>query len=704
MTSSGSRLYFTAFEPSKGRELWATDGTAAGTAPVADLTAGPASSWIGELVAAGSRLFFKNADYDGLWTSDGTEAGTVVLRSGFDPAELTPLGTRLFFVAGGFYADLWTSDGTVAGTSRVRVICPKGFCSEPRSLTQFDGLLYFLADDGVYGPQLWRSDGTAAGTLRVAVVRPGEASSSPRDFQEVDGTAYFLTSASSAPGETSLWASDGSGAGTVPFETGLDISTRLSATRKRLFWLGGSQNAPSVLMTSDGTAAGTGPVPVPPEVTHVEQPVCTDEKAFFFERTGNGLWVADGTPAGTQWLGEFPGASGTGYLRELVPLAGNLVFGVQPVGGGAEIWRTDGTAAGTTRVKAFSTRPYPECLGARRLGRSVLFLADDGSTGCNVWRSDGTPDGTVPLGVVGAGSSALMGVVGSARGFLVFKNQTDLWRTDGTPEGTFLLRSFPAQAPAMVPGVGTHEGVYFAVQTNGQPATTQQLWITDGTVAGTILLHDFKAGSENSRIDSLTTANGRLLASIADATVYRPSLWTSDGTPAGTVMVQDQAGASPGGLPFRGVTLFAGTDKWAGKELWAIDGSAFTAPVRPTSLWVFTPCRVLDTRLAPGFLGGPALEAGAPRLFPVGGACGIPATARSIAANVTVTGATSDGLLKIHASDIGAPDATVVHFQAGRTRANNATIGLGPDAEFTVRLEAPSGEAHVIVDVVGWYE
>jgi hypothetical protein len=96
----------------------------------------------------------------------------------------------------------------------------------------------------------------------------------------------------------------------------------------------------------------------------------------------------------------------------------------------------------------------------------------------------------------------------------------------------------------------------------------------------------------------------------------------------------------------------------------------------------------------------------AKRLFPVGDACGIPSTARAIAANVTVTGATVDGLLKIHSSDIGSPETSVINFRAGQTRANNATIALGPDAEFTVRFEASTGtgEVHVIVDVVGWYE
>ncbi len=703
-------LYFWVWGSGANAGLWATDGTTAGTRFASHVMPGPSPSLEAETASAGGRLFFQNQDDYGLWTSDGTEAGTVALRTDLEPAELTALGTRLFFVARGFKSDLWTSDGTVAGTSRVRWICPQRGCTEPRSLTPFGGLLYFLADDGVYGPQLWRSDGTADGTIRVAVVRPGEASSSPRDFQEVNGTAYFLTSTSYAPGETSLWGSDGSGTGTFPVATGLSITAELAATRRRLFWVNDNQALlPAGLMMSDGTAAGTGLVPVPPALTNVEQPTCTDDTAFFFgyvDGAVRALWAADGTPTGTRLLVDFSPAWQT---SPPVPLGRSVVFLVRLPGSGAELWRSDGTVSGTSIVRSIPSRSDPQCSAMpHRLGRAVVFLADDGSTGCNVWRSDGTAAGTVALGVVGAGSSAGMSVVGSARGFLVFTDYTDLWRTDGTPEGTFLLRSFPAEALAMAPGAGTHEGVYFAIQTNGQPDTTQQLWITDGTVAGTVLLHDFKAGSEDSRILSLTTANGRLLASIASVgnppAPFPTSLWTSDGTPAGTLKAQEDAGASPGGLPFRGVTLFAGTDPWAGTELWAMDGRAFAAPVRPTSFRVLTPCRVVDTRLADGFLGGPVLEAGTPRVFPVAGACGIPATARSIAANVTVTGSTSDGLLRIHASDIGAPDSTVVNFRAGRTRANNATIGLGADADFTIRFEAPSGEAHVIVDVVGWYE
>lgn len=710
LTPAGDQLYFTAFDPATGRELWVSDGSADGTRLISDLWPGPASTPLGEMRGVGRRLIFSN-DYDfGLWTSDGTPTGTVALKAGLEPAQLSVVGSKVFFVAeaSSFAADLWASDGSVAGTGRVRTLCPTKTCSSPRSLTPLGDALYFLADDGVYGPQLWRSDGSTDGTLLVSVVRPGPLSSSPRDFQEVDGTAFFLTGHQNGPGWATLWASDGTGKGTTAFATGISLNYRLVSTSRRLFWVEGYAHSPFVLMTSDGTIAGTGPVPVPPSLVDVEQPVCTDDTAFFFARSqdqSRALWAADGTNGGTRLLAPITYERTT---RGLIRFGHGVVFFAQ-TGAADELWRSDGTAEGTSLLRAFPWRPLIDCSGGpRRLGRVIVFLADDGSTGCTLWRSDGTTEGTIPLGVLGGGASASIGPLASARGFLLFTNYNELWRTDGTPEGTFLLRSYPTESFPRSTGAGTHEGVFFSVQSNSFTSTTEQLWLSDGSVAGTTILHDFKVAPENGQITSLTTANGRLVASVTSPSpsgaAPRSSLWTSDGTTAGTFEVQVGVTASAGGLPYRGVTLFGGDDQWAGTELWSMDGSAFTEAVRPARYHVLTPCRVIDTRLERGFLGGPALEAGAPRLFPVGGACGIPATARSVAANVTVTGATSDGHIRIHAPEIGAPEATVLSFTAGRIRSNNATIGLGAEAELTIRLDASGGSGHVILDVVGWYE
>ena len=545
---------------------------------------------------------------------------------------------------------------------------------------------------------------------RIADLNPagGAASSFPGDFAELAGNAFFF--ATNAASERSLWRSDGTEAGTTrvvdPVGPGFDVP--LLSTNRKLFFM---QGPLWWLVASDGTQAGTAAVrgPSSPAVYVTGPQVAALGQVFFMGTEGFGnsyplsLWRADGTGSAVS-LGTFPnGSSGP-----LVAFHDRVMFLVAPSAGGVELWRSDGSPPGSSRVTVLSALTRTYCSGfefPRRLGRSVVLFADDGKTGCNLWRSDGTAGGTLPIALLGGGSSEGIFPFGSSRGVLVFANNNDLWRTDGTAAGTFLLKTFSTgYALSTMRGAGTREGVYFPFSPTG---VLSQLWLTNGQPEGTTLIHDFQANGENATIDLLTTANGRLLMSVTDAASGAHSIWTSDGTPAGTAPVQrDVEVEFTTPLLFRNATLFAGTDPGAGTEPWSIDGFAFAAPVRPTSLSLVNPCRVLDTRSTNDFLGGPALPAKAPRLFPVGGVCGIPWTARALAANVTVTSATADGLLRIHASDIGAPDASVMNFRAGQTRANNATIALSGDGEFTVRYETATGagEVHVIVDVVGWYE
>lgn len=111
------------------------------------------------------------------------------------------------------------------------------------------------------------------------------------------------------------------------------------------------------------------------------------------------------------------------------------------------------------------------------------------------------------------------------------------------------------------------------------------------------------------------------------------------------------------------------------------------------------PCRLVDTRSA-----GPALAAGSTRNFIAAGACGIPATASTIAVNVTVIGASSAGNLQMWPAGTTPPGTSVLSFQAGQTRANNAFVTLGVSGSFSALAGMPTGSVHLVVDVVGWFE
>lgn len=204
------RYWFRAQDGSAGEELFVTDGTPAGTTMFYDVAPGSASSRPAELTVAGDRLFF--TAYVGfqqeLWVTDGrtntmklitlptTSAGMPANRS------LVAAGNRLFFASRerqGFGNELWTSDGTIAGTRIVRDIC-KGVgdglilqdsLSGDAHFATSGGLVFFTANDGETDAEGWVSDGTAAGTRKLLDVWPGVFGSNPREWTTAGGTLFF---------------------------------------------------------------------------------------------------------------------------------------------------------------------------------------------------------------------------------------------------------------------------------------------------------------------------------------------------------------------------------------------------------------------------------------------------------------------------------------------------------------------------------
>lgn len=128
------------------------------------------------------------------------------------------------------------------------------------------------------------------------------------------------------------------------------------------------------------------------------------------------------------------------------------------------------------------------------------------------------------------------------------------------------------------------------------------------------------------------------------------------------------------------------------------------AVVATTGLFTLEPCRILDTRGADGPLGGPALAAGGTRTFVAHGACGVPASAKVLVANVTAVDASSAGFLTFFPTGRSQPLASSLNFVAGRPRANNVLLLLGTGGAFDVAAGLGAGSVHLVVDVSGWLE
>ena len=123
-----------------------------------------------------------------------------------------------------------------------------------------------------------------------------------------------------------------------------------------------------------------------------------------------------------------------------------------------------------------------------------------------------------------------------------------------------------------------------------------------------------------------------------------------------------------------------------------------------SSFYTLTPCRIADTRDPVGPYGGPPLAAGAERTFTVAGRCGVPATARAVSFNVTVTGPSSLGHISLYPGGTTLPLVSTMNFRPGDTRANNAIIPLGAGGTLAVTSGQGSGTVHFILDTNGYFE
>ncbi len=399
----GGVLYFAADDGTNGTELWKSDGTAAGTQLVKDIRPGGSSYYYSnssspsDLTVVGSTLYFTADDGTNgreLWKSDGTAAGTQLVKDintggyygygyGSRPSGLTAVGSTLYFSAndGTNGTELWKSDGTDGGTQLVKDIRPgssgsfSGYGSV--NFTAVGTTLYFSANDGTNGNELWKSDGTDGGTTLVKDIRPGSyyyggygASSRPGNLTVVGSTLYF--SANDGTNGTELWKSDGSDVGT----------TLVKDIRPGGYGSLSSYYGPQASFAAVGSTL------------------------YFSANDGtNGreLWKSDGTDGGTQLVENINTTTSTYYGNEygsnptsLTAVGNTLYFSADDGTNGRELWESDVGAGGADLVKDINPGSdgslYSSSFAVA--GGRLHFSANDGSTGLEPWVSDGTVAGT----------------------------------------------------------------------------------------------------------------------------------------------------------------------------------------------------------------------------------------------------------------------------------------------------------------------
>jgi hypothetical protein len=122
----------------------------------------------------------------------------------------------------------------------------------------------------------------------------------------------------------------------------------------------------------------------------------------------------------------------------------------------------------------------------------------------------------------------------------------------------------------------------------------------------------------------------------------------------------------------------------------------------PTALAFFpvTPCRVVDTRLPAGPLGGPAIAGATSRTFPIQTACNLPATAQAYSMNFTAAPQGPLGFLTTWPADKPQPLVSTLNANLGGVTANAAIVPAAANGDISVFVSNPSD---VVIDVNGYF-
>lgn len=625
-TKFNNLLYFAAeglvsSEPT-GRELYRTTGLPNEHVLVKDINVGAGGSSPSDLVVSGADFrpdlpgvlyFVAGTEAEGreLWKSDGTTdtAGTVLVRNirpGSDSSEITNLTPIIRNAGSGldlspsfgvvFSADngtsgkeLWFSNGTTDGTAMIKEITSgENGTIFGQFISISPGVVLFTVENAVSGKlALWRTDGTDAGTLMIedfeTETDTSKQSNEAKFFRSptlIGSNLYFFL------GDDEVWVTNGIN------DAGTELIHR--------FRSGTQASNPNLFTLVQGNKA-----------------------VFAAKSTNEGIepWITDGTPDGTQLISDIvlgPGHSNPSSFTA----AGTqrFYFTAETGASGRELYLTD-SGGGASMVKDINTSgsSLASNLFWHSSSNTLFFAAQAGINNVELWKSNGTSAGTVLLKDLNSGSLGNPESVGSnPAGFAAigstvyfaatsFTTGRELYKTDGTSANTKLVFDISASGQnssdpdelVVMPATGSSRKLYFVATGSGglnnSQATGRELWKTDGTERGTVVVKDINPGPASSISGrAYVTVVGSVVYFVAEDEKNGRELWRTSGSASSTRMVKNinntsiGFGANNGSDPtdlinVNGKLFFLADDGVNGRELWVSNGTS-SGTVRVSNL------------------------------------------------------------------------------------------------------------------------
>jgi ELWxxDGT repeat protein len=443
---------------------------------------------------------------------------------------------------------LWEINGPLTDPEEVSGVANiAGTGLDPRYLTDYDSEMLFNGNDASNDFGLWVTDGTAAGTTEIGSTGSTQIANAnpyglyPQYLQVYNNKVLFEGMAGVAGDQVpGLWVTNGTVAGTSE--------------------IGGAGNVGINGVDPNGFLVGN------PDFTVFNGIVLFKAE----DSAGNvGLWLTNGTAAGTYELAPISGAAVVGspgsdiQPQFMTVLGGEVLFdGADQEDTPGSLWETNGTAAGTVEIggegnagisgspNGFRTQfasSLPLGMQPQDLttyGGEVIFAAydstlDSGQNGYAdtdaLWISNGTASGTTEIG--GLGNAQISGANPAVDGGIFWAGSIEY--PDFTVyNGEVLFEGYDADG---------HAGLW---ETNGTAAGTVEIGGLNnaGVTSGDLTLND-------SSSPDFTLYNGVVLFDALGSNGSGSGLWVTNGTPAGTYEWKTNLGY-PGGTDFTLGTVY----------------------------------------------------------------------------------------------------------------------------------------------------
>lgn len=595
-------LYFSATDSQGQNLLWKTDGTQVGTQKVQ--ISGVASKAVSPLryisatqaVNLDSHFYFEanstSPDSTELWKSNGSSSGTQKVKTLKKNSKPLILNQSSVF-GNSFYFEefddsqkrnmLWISDGTTDGTKKIETVDSDLFRPVPLQVAQND--LYLTGYKDNIGYELFKHDGTVLSLMKDINLTVHSDLLNLSLFDTLNNQLFFIYNNNKNGLE--LWRTDSTQSVTTLFHEFTYANEKNSGFAKSAW--SNSTNfsqimhfkgkiyivANQILYVTDGLST-------PQAVTDITgyyniKLTKANDKLFIIDNTK--LWVIDENHSVSSIN---PDVTWLSHLND-IPIYGSienlLIFAADTPEKGFELWKSDGTAVGTTILKDINpgvhgssfSESYASC------NNHVYFTIYDNGIAPSLWVTDGTETGTKQLKEL----REIRNMTCFNNEKVVFSAYTydhgyELWESDGSSIGTKMIADLSPGSESSFPRMITSRSVNspFPILNNelffaASPTNNHSIYKYNGQNVSLV-----KAGLEAREMvvhnDKIFFNGGSINSPFGE------ELWETNGLAEGTKIVKDISPGSNSSSPFNlisfnGSLLFMANHPTHGQEIWIIN-------------------------------------------------------------------------------------------------------------------------------------